>query len=567
VRRFVIVALFALAGTVGFAAKRALLIGIGDYPDLKTISRLDGTGTDLDKMRFLLRACGFVGSGVQELRGPAATRDAINASLDDLVKASVPKDEVVFYFSGRGSVAAPLSGEEMIPTIVPVDGKAADASMDISITRLEEWATALSAKKVIVTIILDASYRRPFRGRGEDRTYKHYPKVMPRDGEPRRQLYSGPGVFIAATGSSGNAYEAKLDTNEDVWASAFTQDFVGATLMKLETGGATYAEIIGELQMYFAGQTEQGYMPGFDPYPEVADMGPEYFKRAFAAGKAPEPSAAELAKIKELNRQRRDQGRRLRVAVDTESSVTGEDRKKLLAAATPELEAALKGLDRVRLLPKFVGGADRVVFLSGAPGSYQARVTGDEVDASQQGSRKYSGATIQEVMKDGLSDYLQRQAYQLRLFRLADSDKPTLKTAFSVKVKDDLPKLHVGETIAYEVKSGVEGLIYLLDRDDSDGRIHLILPVKEESNNLIGKGQTTLPRDVEYEILPGTQPGRTRVLALLVQSAKPLPPLKAGEDQYEAAELAHLAALIKALESGTAKWISSSVEYQVAKSP
>src|SRR5262249_34708776 len=103
----------------------------------------------------------------------------------------------------------------------------------------------------------------------------------------------------------------------------------------------------------------------------------------------------------------------------------------------------------------------------------EGHVSGDEVDADRKITAR--GRDILALMQGGLGDYLQEQAYVLRLFRLTEEAKngtlPAALTAGSEK-----PAYKSGDTnFAFLVQSDRPGLLYILDQD-SDGIVQMVWP-------------------------------------------------------------------------------------------
>ena len=95
----------------GHAAKRAVLVGIGDYPD---VNKLIGPQHDAENMQKLLQeSLGFQSSDIKMLIDADASRDGILQTLESwLVEGTEKDDQVVFYFSGHGFQTADLNGDE-----------------------------------------------------------------------------------------------------------------------------------------------------------------------------------------------------------------------------------------------------------------------------------------------------------------------------------------------------------------------------------------------------------------------------------------------------------------------
>ena len=89
------------AKTTPKASKRAVLVGINDYPD--EASRLEGCVNDVFLMSSVLQECGFDAADIHVCLDSRATTDGILERLEWLVDDPQPGDERVFYFSGHGA--------------------------------------------------------------------------------------------------------------------------------------------------------------------------------------------------------------------------------------------------------------------------------------------------------------------------------------------------------------------------------------------------------------------------------------------------------------------------------
>lgn len=81
--------------------KRAVLVGINDYPD--EASRLDGCVNDVFLMSSVLQECGYDAADIHVCLDSRATTDGILERLEWLVDDPQPGDERIFYFSGHGA--------------------------------------------------------------------------------------------------------------------------------------------------------------------------------------------------------------------------------------------------------------------------------------------------------------------------------------------------------------------------------------------------------------------------------------------------------------------------------
>lgn len=81
--------------------RRALLVGINDYPD--PAQRLEGCVNDVFLMSAVLQECGFAPDDVRVVLDGRATAAAIRERLAWLLEGTGPGDQRVFYYSGHGA--------------------------------------------------------------------------------------------------------------------------------------------------------------------------------------------------------------------------------------------------------------------------------------------------------------------------------------------------------------------------------------------------------------------------------------------------------------------------------
>lgn len=95
----------SVLATAAQSADRAVVIGIGEYPELNHPVMLDGPGNDAKAFRdFLVESQGFAADEVTLLINAQASSEAITtAMIDKLISETTPDDRVVFYFAGLGA--------------------------------------------------------------------------------------------------------------------------------------------------------------------------------------------------------------------------------------------------------------------------------------------------------------------------------------------------------------------------------------------------------------------------------------------------------------------------------
>jgi Caspase domain len=143
--------------------RRALLVGVNEYPKLAPRYRLHGCVNDVEAMAHILETvAGFPRDNITLLRDQEATRDRILEELDRLTDQSAPGDIVVFHFSGHGSQMTDREGDEadgLDETIVPYDsGRRPYPNRDITDDELYEWLRGLTEKTDNVVVIADCCH-------------------------------------------------------------------------------------------------------------------------------------------------------------------------------------------------------------------------------------------------------------------------------------------------------------------------------------------------------------------------------------------------------------------------
>jgi hypothetical protein len=145
-------------------ARRALLIGIEDYPHLP---KLHGCVNDVRLMKEILQEnFGFPEANITLLANEQATRDAILKAFDQLIDNLGTDDIVVLHYAGHGGMLTDLEGDEpsgLDSTIQPYDtegytpdnqGKCLDISDDELALKLD----AMGARTRFITLIMDCCH-------------------------------------------------------------------------------------------------------------------------------------------------------------------------------------------------------------------------------------------------------------------------------------------------------------------------------------------------------------------------------------------------------------------------
>ena len=113
----------AVLAAKGRTPKRALLVGINDYPDKK--DRLEGCVNDVFLMSSVLQECGFPPESIRVCLDQRATAKGICDRLEWLLDDPRKGDDRLLYYSGHGATI-PAYGENFEPdrrmeTLVPWD--------------------------------------------------------------------------------------------------------------------------------------------------------------------------------------------------------------------------------------------------------------------------------------------------------------------------------------------------------------------------------------------------------------------------------------------------------------
>lgn len=143
--------------------RRALLIGIDEYPKLAPSAQLRGAVADTALMYDTLTTrFGFPPENVRVLTNGQASRDSILAAMDKLIADTGPEDAVVIQYSGHGSQVPDREGDEPSgwdQTIVPYDsGRGGAEVRDITDDEIYSRLLDLTAKTGNITLLFDCCH-------------------------------------------------------------------------------------------------------------------------------------------------------------------------------------------------------------------------------------------------------------------------------------------------------------------------------------------------------------------------------------------------------------------------
>jgi len=197
----------------------ALLIGIGDYEHFERDGKpgqsdLQGPENDVERIRKSLERFGFVGEDVRILRDSNASKAGIAEAFRWIAgRAGNREDSVVIFYSGHGSFAPDLDGDEaeiapgdtVDEGLVPWDAADIhDPGQLVLDDEIREWLTAMPTANV--TMIVDACYSGTVT-RGDVGATPKGP-LVPGGGGAGMDLGSTPGhTLITAASPSQLAFE------------------------------------------------------------------------------------------------------------------------------------------------------------------------------------------------------------------------------------------------------------------------------------------------------------------------------------------------------------------------
>lgn len=164
-----IILLIAASYSHCHATKRALVIGIGNYPEVSGWAKINGD-KDLPIVRDMLLANGFQSKDIVELKNESATADAIRKALDALVSEAAKGDVIYIHFSGHGQQITDLHGDEedgFDEAWIPIDAQFSyakgkyEGENHIVDDQLNQWLSQLRSKVGAtgkITVVADACH-------------------------------------------------------------------------------------------------------------------------------------------------------------------------------------------------------------------------------------------------------------------------------------------------------------------------------------------------------------------------------------------------------------------------
>ncbi len=503
---------FAISLTLAFAALpahaevRAVIVGVSDYLTLD--ADLKGPSFDAVLMAEVLVARGVKASDMVVLTASAQglpdvvvtgqpVRSEIVAAMDAVAVASKRGDTVVFYFSGHGSQAPDMSGDEgggYDEILLPADAAGWKGSIGavegaILDDELQVWAQGMLTRGVAVVGLVDACHSatgfRAVGGEGVARVLSPEALGIPDDLESVAGMEAAPltgdFVFLYSSQSDQRSFEYPLGDGvtwhgeftlrlaevlrtapEASWAqvlAATTDAMVQGPARQMPEGEGTLLEarVFGEgaaeaRMVVEAGVLNAGLLQGLTPGSEVA---------LFAGASGGEPLATLIvgdvaARAAQLS------------GVVPEGALWAEvvslAPPAALVLAAPVRAAASDGFDYgpwLVALPEGGPGADLVPILTG--GVVALAGAGGVLDPEGPGSSPRITPEEGETPEIAVERMLMQAAHGLRLRAVlagASGRSLTDRAALSMVVERKAAGADCGtvaETVVYDPAAGVQG--------------------------------------------------------------------------------------------------------------
>jgi len=329
----------------------------------------------------------------------------------------------------------------------------------------------------------------------------------------------------------------------------------------------TYSGVMREVQDYFKDKVRQDYMPGLAPYPfapELVAKADVYGQPMFGGLTPTAIPPAQKAEVQQIDEAHEKQIAKLRIGLSfptvrgrSGSGVISRDADDMQKERDPAIVDAMTKYVATHIADAEVEPAgapiDVVVSLTREPGgaAIDARIAGDEVDAAQ--NLRFTGSSVDELMKAGLSDQLERKAFTQKLFTFVDANKPTWANG-DASLTSDKDAYAPGDLVALQFKASGPALLYVFDRDDADGIVQIGFPGYRATDNLLA-GSNAPPNP---HVNPNSPTGKMLVRALFVEPSSDVtvPPIAKDSDQGAvlAGLLAQLRIVVPAIQSGKLRW-------------
>lgn len=552
---------------------RALLVGVARYPALPDRDQL-GCDDDVATMTALLTGPLAQRERVRSLQNEAAKNEAVRTALAQLLEKSGVGDVLLFYFSGRGSLAlTPDAQTRHAPTLALHDSTEDSDAADLPLDQLADWVEKARDAGRHPVVILDTCFvPSGARSEFEMRLHNSDPRSLPRPGlRPRATLWRvSVGQFLCAADIEGLAYEAKR--TGDAWAGVFTDALVNRIARSAQTQQVlpTPRELVEKIVSDFTGKTDSTGLLNFHPYDPAAPIagnGIPLFATVAAAPVAPvvvkkvpppKPPAPTIAAAPPL-----------RLAVNVAAP---RNKKKDALAARSRLVALLAQPIADREIQIATGGpTDRVLTLTLSEGLsrtlWKIQVTGSELEANWPVEAEFAR---EEQARDWFEaqgvGYLRLQAHLKWLWDWAETQTRQNAAAVPPPPSYELrlsgtrkgPPLPPGKPLG--VGEGFfagfsppdrNGWLFLLERHGEGGAVRPLYPAAVPRGWMESFwGDRDGSAWIQAKVSQYQPVGPAQLLAIYVPNNAALPPLAAPEereamktDVWQARLLAQLEAL------------------------
>lgn len=158
-----------LSCNICLANKYALVIGIGEYPDVSGWNKINGD-KDIPIVRDILITNGFTASNIVEIKNEQATAKSIRTAFEEMLTKLESGDIVYIHFSGHGQRVTDLDGDEedgFDEAWIPIDANFAyakgkyEGENHILDDQLNKWLLQIRSKigvKGKITVVADACH-------------------------------------------------------------------------------------------------------------------------------------------------------------------------------------------------------------------------------------------------------------------------------------------------------------------------------------------------------------------------------------------------------------------------
>lgn len=208
----------------------AVVVGISEYQ----ASTLNLKWADEDALDFydaLRRGKDWEPDRITLLTNASATKEAIRAGLEGLAKRAGADDQVVFYFSGRGSFAPDQppfdEGDGLDEYLLPYDALPGSPSRDLSDDDLEALLSALPTNNVLIILDTGFSSSNP-SGREKSLVRIGSRGRLPRGIDGMGHDLSRPGFIYMASAQPGEAGTESSQLRNSVFSYYLIEGLRGA---------------------------------------------------------------------------------------------------------------------------------------------------------------------------------------------------------------------------------------------------------------------------------------------------------------------------------------------------